>query len=478
MQNMSVMSLNLNETSKVSQESTKSSNSSESFQSYMQEKDSAEVSAHQGTPPAKVSSAGVQEKLVADENSVQDEVVQSADVEDVLPLGEEILEVEGKINQLIMDVVKEELNLDDATLETIMTAMGITPMQLLQPEVLKQFVMELNGSSDVTGFLTDETMMVQLNQLMESFESIDWQEMTGFSKETFSAILHNLTDSQATVPNMEHFVEPVPVTVSENLATAVSSQNPQEKQDVNVPVPVEGTEKQEMEKGETVTVVSQQETSENSESGLNQSQGKDTSGSSSGESMSGLIREEDSVQKQVSSTVAGTVNFADTLIHAGDTAKVLPQTKMQQMIDIVNQVTDRIRTSVHADSTTMEMQLNPEQLGKVLLTVSARDGIMTASFVVESQEAKEALESQMFLLRENLEQKELKVDEVEVFVSDFPFDQSSQGDSQDTKEFSQGNGKSTKYDFESEEEDSAADEAEQNRRSVTGDSGSSIDYIA
>lgn len=46
---------------------------------------------------------------------------------------------------------------------------------------------------------------------------------------------------------------------------------------------------------------------------------------------------------------------------------------------------------------------------------------MTAVFSVQSEEARAALESQMYTLRENLELRELKVDAVEVNVSDFDF---------------------------------------------------------
>ena len=58
---------------------------------------------------------------------------------------------------------------------------------------------------------------------------------------------------------------------------------------------------------------------------------------------------------------------------------------------------------------------------------------MTANFTVQNEEARAALESQIISLRENLEQRNLKVDAVEVSVSDFTFSQSGQADTGDQK---------------------------------------------
>ena len=115
-------------------------------------------------------------------------------------------------------------------------------------------------------------------------------------------------------------------------------------------------------------------------------------------------------------------NMDQAAVNVEQTQSARPDTvRMQQMVDIVNQVVEKIKVSLGTESTSMEMQLNPEHLGKVLLNVSSKNGMMTAVFSVQSEEAKAALESQMFTLRENLELRELKVDAVEVNVSDFDF---------------------------------------------------------
>lgn len=91
-----------------------------------------------------------------------------------------------------------------------------------------------------------------------------------------------------------------------------------------------------------------------------------------------------------------------------------------QSVQIIEQIVRQMRVSVTDTTSTMEMQLNPERLGKVLLTISAKEGMMTANFTVQTEEARLALESQMYQLRDTLEQKEIKVEAVSISVSDFP----------------------------------------------------------
>ncbi len=91
----------------------------------------------------------------------------------------------------------------------------------------------------------------------------------------------------------------------------------------------------------------------------------------------------------------------------------------------------------------MDMMLNPEHLGRVQLNISSKEGVLTASFITQNQVAKEAIESQMQVLKENLEAQGLKVEEIEVTIANFSFQQSSQMDGEN-KNSEQGKAKSNK----------------------------------
>ena len=71
----------------------------------------------------------------------------------------------------------------------------------------------------------------------------------------------------------------------------------------------------------------------------------------------------------------------------------------------------------------MEMQLNPEHLGKLYLSVSERDGVIRAQITTQNENVKQALEAQLVELRQNLGQQGVKVDAIEVTVGTHQFEQ-------------------------------------------------------
>ena len=84
---------------------------------------------------------------------------------------------------------------------------------------------------------------------------------------------------------------------------------------------------------------------------------------------------------------------------------------------IIKQITDDIRLYAKADTTSLEIQLEPETLGKVGITVTSKAGTITAQLVVQNEVAKEAIESQMATLKESFASQDIKVDAVEVTIA-------------------------------------------------------------
>lgn len=414
----------------------------------------------------------------ADQNDSVYEVSDSADVTKGSVSEQELTVAENAVKA----VVKSVLHMDETELEAIMSEMGISYVQLLDPAVLQQFVMEVNQGSDVTDFLTNEVMLEDFTELSQELEEIDWEELTGMSKQEFVKMLEtalnedDLTGETAVQPEED----PELITLLEEDRNTVAeiqgeTQIQSGKKDA-VPsqkVLSNTTEKVKGEQNSSIQDNSLQiaEVSDSEEAGQNSFR--------SGTGTQGSFYQELEQEPENGQTVT-VMNFVENLTRSVSAENTPETVKMQQMIDIVDQVVERINTSIHEDTTTMEMQLNPESLGKVLLSVSNKNGVMTASFTVQTEEAREALESQMHTLRDNLEQKNLKVESVEVSVSDFEFSQSNQADTSDQKNFNQGNGKRMRFQFDEEEQEtvSAETEAEQVRRSVMRDSGSSIDYTA
>lgn len=97
------------------------------------------------------------------------------------------------------------------------------------------------------------------------------------------------------------------------------------------------------------------------------------------------------------------------------------------MRDITEQVLGQVKVRVTSETTNLEIQLHPASLGRVNVQVSAAaQGITTATLFVENEMAKQALESQMLTLKQNFQEQGLKVDAVEVTVSNFNLESEGQ----------------------------------------------------
>ncbi|WP_418966696.1 flagellar hook-length control protein FliK [Butyribacter intestini] len=386
--------------------------------------------------------------------------------------------VANEITNEITNEVRDILGVDDETLANAMTALGFSALDLLDTSNLAKLVLTINGSSEFTDLLTDENMMNQLNSLIDVVENINWEELTGMSKEDFATVLANSKQQG----DIEH--ENLMTTVSDGETFSVIQEDASDRQ-VNVQTDVSDniTDVSDniTDAKQDVTVVVEKNQSE-------AEQGSAQTDSDAGKNMSEEIAEstlsdDDAVSSRQTNVQNNFIqNMEQAAANVEQTQSARPDTvRMQQMVDIVNQVVEKIKVSLGTESTSMEMQLNPEHLGKVLLNVSSKNGMMTAVFSVQSEEAKAALESQMFTLRENLELRELKVDAVEVNVSDFDFSRSDQAMDGGQSKADDGNGKQMKFDFGDDSSDESAisnEEKEAVRKQVMRDNGSQIDFTA
>lgn len=378
--------------------------------------------------------------------------------------------VENVANE-ITNEVRDILGVDDETLANAMTALGFSALDLLDTSNLAKLVLTINGSSEFTDLLTDENMMNQLNSLIDVVENINWEELTGMSKEDFATALAN-SMQQSDIED-----ENLMTTVSDGETFSVVQEDTPDRQ-VNVRTDVSDNitdAKQDV----TVVVEKNQNKAEPGSAQTDSDAGKNMSE----EIAESTVSDDDAVSGRQTNVQNNFIqNMEQAVTNVEQTQSARPNTvRMQQMVDIVNQVVEKIKVSLGTESTSMEMQLNPEHLGKVLLNVSSKNGMMTAVFSVQSEEAKAALESQMFTLRENLELRELKVDAVEVNVSDFDFSRSDQAMDGGQSKADDGNGKQMKFDFGDDSSDESAisnEEKEAVRKQVMRDNGSQIDFTA
>ena len=110
----------------------------------------------------------------------------------------DFLQAEEKVRSIVEDV----LGLDEDILQQTLASMGITVMQLLDPKVLQQFVVQVNGGNDVTDLLTNENMMQQFSELSAGLLDINWEELTGLTGEQLSDMSADQFDDSELLRNL------------------------------------------------------------------------------------------------------------------------------------------------------------------------------------------------------------------------------------------------------------------------------------
>ncbi|NLB62486.1 MAG: hypothetical protein GX801_00065 [Fibrobacter sp.] len=93
---------------------------------------------------------------------------------------------------------------------------------------------------------------------------------------------------------------------------------------------------------------------------------------------------------------------------------------MQARIDsfqVVQQISTKIAGLIDLKENKMTLRLDPPELGKVQMEIELKPGELKVQMMVENQEVKNLLESNVSQLRESLEKQQIQIDDLEVSVS-------------------------------------------------------------
>lgn len=90
--------------------------------------------------------------------------------------------------------------------------------------------------------------------------------------------------------------------------------------------------------------------------------------------------------------------------------------------DMIEQIVTNVRVQNLESAHSMEMTLNPQNLGKLFMQVTEKDGMVHAKIITENENVKNALETQMAELKESINQQSMKVHEIEISVGTRAFD--------------------------------------------------------
>ena len=289
----------------------------------------------------------------------------------------------------IAQKIKKLLNIDDETLQTMLLSAGMTMQDLLNPDMLSQFFLQASGATPVD-LLIDESLNKTMKDLLSALQDILNQNQ--LSQETVPGEIASGQEETSGIVDVK----------------GQKAQNDQKAQ-------MEST----VSAGENVVEHTYHESDTQTETGT----GLDESKIQSADVKVDIETDGTQSQNQGSNDnltrsqeqVIGNLNQAlDQITGADALTPAFDQTVART--DIVRQVVDQIKLNLSKDVTSMTVQLNPEQLGKVQIHVSTKDGVMQAQIIAENEAAKNAVESGIAVLKEAFENQDLKVDAIEVMV--------------------------------------------------------------
>lgn len=167
---------------------------------------------------------------------------------------------------------------------------------------------------------------------------------------------------------------------------------------------------------------------------------------------------------------------------AGDKeVQTVVQTQRTDFEGIVKQIVEQIKVQIRPDVTSMELQLNPENLGKVNLHVSSKEGAVTAQLFVQNETVKTMVEGQLAILREAMAQQGVRVEAVEVAIETGSFERNLEQHSEQQKQEAEKQARSYQHkriNLLAGVDEETMNEAEILRTHIMRESGNSVDMDA
>lgn len=361
---------------------------------------------------------------------------------------DEILAQIMNLLQNVQEKVMDFLKLSPEELNSLLESQGMDSSDLTDPEALKQLVLMNSGKTNVLDFLTDGDLTKTLNELVQQVEAMKDQTVPGITAEQLKEVIKsfNNQEAKASEPTAEA-MEDTGITIRDQ-KEASGKQTLDDQTDA----------KERLEGKPEVEVVKFTE-----------------AGNSAGQTKSQSSKD----QAQDNAAAKQYDTFLNNLTKATTEIKpeaVVEDSRVTELREIANQIIERIRVIIKPEQTSMELQLNPENLGKVNLTVQSKAGAMTAHFTVQNEMAKEAIEGQLQILKDTLNAQGIKVDAIEVTVTGYTFGQESRSDKEGQ---TAGQNKNQGRRISLEDAVTMNEEPEEESISdVTGISGTNIDMTA
>lgn len=352
------------------------------------------------------------------------------------------------VAQAVSDIknkIKETMDVSDEDIENAMEQLGIGIVDLLDPQSVTDLVIALSGNSDSLEFLTDASAVANLEDIINTVDEIT-QNLT----ETYNI---DITSVKDIVKDFENDSD-----------EAVASEQPVNKQITDYQDDKQNEKAVTEDTKESITDVIAEKTEVKSEAAFTDEKKNDSDTHLQDKNNDGI--------EKITSDMTQSIQKAFS--------EVVDETSAVNEVDIVRQVVEQIKVTTTQQLSSIEVMLNPENLGKVHVAVTAKQGIVTAQLTAQNEQVKAALENQMTALKEQFNNQGVKVEAVEITVQSHGFESEQNLEGNNSNQAQQEKKSHRKLDLSSleglDESDMTSEEIRAKDAIVNGNS--SVEYSA
>lgn len=299
---------------------------------------------------------------------------------------------ENKVSDLlkgrILNKIADELDVDIEELEEILGQLGLEITDLLIPDNVSKLVSEVLGEGNVSDILMNENIsdsIININSGISEILSDD-------------VMVVQLGDTVDNLPTMENSIEEILNPIKDNYDSKDVSEEPlltsdkESEETLGMDIDIENTNSEKevsLKKDDR-----ESHTESNTESDNN--------------SFNEFVPSGDIQNNSINEIVLDNKDMSYSSID--------PE-------EILSQVRDSIKAEITEEIKELSIHLNPENLGNVHLTVTAKEGAVTAMLLTENEAVQSALEAQIALIKDSLNEQGVKIEAIEVMVGAHEFEQ-------------------------------------------------------
>lgn len=392
-----------------------------SFASVMEQKTSGYGNQQltSGNPVGKEPAATTTQPAAVADSAKKLNVKENSPTQKVEELQNQLEDTKDAFETGVKEILKDELGVSDEQVEDAMSILGLQWMDLLNPASLSQLVTQLTGTEDACSLLMSEEFTNIMQNTDELVQSLS--ETLGISKDEWVALQNQLAELTAdfneTVDMADGGVQEI---APQTDATITSQDTTVMAATIQMTHTTEETQNvQPEEETEDAAPVIQVNASEDAQTENNVSE---NASGEMGEPAAQSQKTKESSVNEHAQNMEFQVRAEQQTVAPEEVNKVASRTTIDVQ-DIMNQITEFAKVNLSPENSSIEMQLNPENLGKVYLHIAAtKEGNITAELAVSSETVKTALEAQIADLRTSLNQQGIKVDAVEVAIASHEFE--------------------------------------------------------